>query len=78
MTYITAASRLVGAVVTLLKSAAVVVLGSLERIARYFAVAAVIYDESTHPDVHVTYMEWQAQDEEKRPWPNPVDSRNSL
>lgn len=74
MTYVTVTSRLVSAVVTLLTSTARVIVGSLRRIARYFAVAMMIYDESAHPDVHVTYMERQARDEEKRPWPNPVDS----
>lgn len=74
MTYITVTSRLVSAVVSLLTSSAVVVLGSLKRTARYFATAMMIYDESTHPDVHVTYMERQTQDEEKKSWPNPVDS----
>lgn len=74
MTYVTVILRLVSAVVTLLTSTAIVMIGPLRRIARYFVVAMMIYDESAHPDVHITYMEWQARDEEKRPWPNPVDS----
>lgn len=68
------AARLLSNTMTVLSFGVTTVRELLGCMARYVVAATMIYDELMHPDVHVTHMERQAHDEEKRFEPSPLDS----